>query len=118
VLADDAANLVFDSVWMFGAAPADLPAFARLILDEYCLGLRDAGWRGDEDAVRATFAAIAALRFGLLAGSLLGFAHNEAQHAIWEGRYGRPIAEIVARRVAVVIHALSLADQGRALLGR
>src|SRR5947209_11043405 len=95
---------------------ADLPAFARLILDEYCLGLRDSGWRGDEGAVRATYAAIAALRFGLLAGSLLAFVHDAARHEVWEARYQRPIARIVAPRLAVVTHALALADQGRALL--
>lgn len=85
VLGEDPANLVFDSAWMYAVPAADLPVLSRLVLDEYCAGLRDAGWAGDEGAVRASYAAIAALRFGLLARWVLALAAESGARATGAG---------------------------------
>lgn len=110
VLGEDVANLVLDSVWMFDAAATRLPTFERAILAGYLDGLREAGWTGDPALVRASYAAIGALRFGLLAEPVLRLAHDETQHGIMEARYDLPIAAIVAQRAALLGHALALAE--------
>ena len=113
VLGEDVANLVLDSIWMFDVDAARLPGFERAILRGYLGGLREAGWRGDEATVLAAYAAIGALRFGLLAHQVLRQAHDEKERALLEARHGRPGAEVVARRAAMLRHALSLGAAGR-----
>lgn len=109
VLGEDLANLVFDSAWMLDIAVERLPGFERAVLEGYLSGLRDAGWTGDDATVRAAYGAIGALRFGLLAAPVLNLARDEAQHATLASRYGRPIAETIALRAAVVRRGLDLA---------
>jgi hypothetical protein len=86
-----------------------LPGFERAVLEGYLSGLRDAGWTGDATLVYAVYAAIGALRFGLLAAPVLNLALDEARHETLEARYGRPIAATITRRAAVVRRALDLA---------
>lgn len=117
VLGEDPANLAFDSAWMYGVPGEDLPRLAPLILDEYCAGLREAGWAGDEGAVRAGFAAIGALRFGLNANYVRLLATDPARGATVVAHHGGPLATLVARRLAVVTHALAGLDAAQALLG-
>jgi hypothetical protein len=109
VLGEDIANLVLDSAWMLDIAGERLPQFERAVLDGYLAGLCDAGWTGDERDVRAAYAAIGALRFGLLAGPVLAQARDEERHATLEARYGRPVPEVIAWRAAVVRRGLELA---------
>jgi hypothetical protein len=108
VLGEDIANLVLDSAWMLDIAGERLSQFERAVLDSYLAGLRGAGWAGDEGDVRAAYAAIGALRFGLLAGPMLAQSRDEERHAMLEARYGRPIAEVIAWRAAVVRRGLEL----------
>jgi len=118
VLGEDPANLVFDSAWMYGVPSAALPTLLPLVLDEYCAGLREAGWTGDERAVRAGYAAIGALRFGLNANYVLLLATDPARGAHAAANHGGPLSALVARRLAVVTHALAGMDAARALLER
>jgi hypothetical protein len=111
--AEDIANLVLDSVWMF-KIPADvLPAYEQHVWNGYIAGLRAAGWQGDEAQVRFVYAAAAALRFGLLAGRLLQAANDESAHAELEQRYHRTMREIIGPRAAAVRHALELGREAR-----
>ncbi len=106
--AEDIANLVPDSVWMF-KVPADmLPAYEGYVWNGYIAGLRAAGWRGGEALIRFVYAATTALRFGLLAGHLLQAANDESGHIELEQRYHRTMREIIGPRAAVVRHALEL----------
>jgi len=118
VLGEDRANLVFDSAWMYGVPSAALPTLLPLVLDEYCAGLREAGWTGDERAVRAGYAAIGALRFGLNANYVLLLATDPARGAHAVANHGGPLSALVVRRLAVVTHALAGMDAARALLER
>jgi hypothetical protein len=112
-IAEDIANLVLDSVWMQLVESAALPAFEQVALDGYLEGLRDAGWTGPAGTMRATYATVGALRFGLLAGQLLAIARDEEQHATLEWKYGRPAAAVIASRAATVGHELVLAEEIR-----
>ena len=113
---EDIANLVSDSVWMLKIDCSMLVEFERLIWDGYLAGLHLSGWDGDERMVRFVYAATAALRFGLLAGLVLRQVHNCQEHSEIEQRYQRPIEQIVRQRIAVVAHALRLADEAERLL--
>jgi hypothetical protein len=111
--AEDIANLVLDSVWMF-KIPADvLPAYEQDVWNGYMAGLRAAGWQGDEAPIRFVYAATAALRFGLLVSRLLQMANDESGHAWLEQRYHRTMREIIGPRAAVVRHALELGREAR-----
>jgi len=117
VLGEDPANLVFDSAWMYGLPSDDLPLLIPLVLDEYCAGLREAGWRGDERAVRAGYAAIGALRFGLLANNVCLLARDLARAADAVASHGGPLELLVTRRLVLVTGALAELGAARALLG-
>jgi hypothetical protein len=114
-LAEDCANLVCDSVWMQTADGQSLPEFERVVLNGYQAGLRDAGWAGDWQEIHAAYAAVAALRFGLLAGRVLAMARDEAGYAELERRYQRPARAVITDRALVVAHALALAAELREL---
>jgi hypothetical protein len=101
---------------MYAGPGEHLPALIPLVLDEYCAGLREAGWAGDERAVRAGYAALGALRFGLLSNTVRLLATDPARGAHAVASHGGPLPALVARRLAVVVHALEGADAARALL--
>lgn len=112
----DPANLVLDAT-ASGYLPADrVVELDRSVVDAYLDGLAEAGWRGPSTPITAGHDATAALRFGLSAPDLLALARNPARHDALEQRHGRPIAEIIASRAAVVRHALQLADHARRTL--
>jgi len=116
VLGEDPANLAFDSAWMYALPSDDLLTTIPLIIDEYCAVLREAGWAGDERAIRAGYAAIGALRFGLNAKFVHLLATDPARGAHAVASHGEPLAVLVARRIAVVTHALEGLDAARVLL--
>lgn len=113
----DPANLVLDAA-ASGYLPVDrLADLDHDAIDAYLDGLAETGWQDPPAPIRAGHDATAALRFGLDAPDLLALARNQDRHAKLEERHGRPIAEIVASRAAVVRHALQLADRAASRLG-
>ena len=63
------------------------------------------------------YAAIGALRFGLNAKYVLLLATDPARAAGAVASHGGPLDALVARRLAVVAHALAGLDAARASLG-
>ncbi|HEY1011707.1 MAG TPA: hypothetical protein VGE07_03320, partial [Herpetosiphonaceae bacterium] len=61
----DAGNLTLGATARWHVLPADLPKLEALVYPGYLAGLADAGWQGDERAVRLAYA----LAGGLLASS-------------------------------------------------
>ncbi|MEH2024762.1 phosphotransferase [Nostoc sp.] len=116
VLGEDIVNLVLDSVFLLFVDGSSLITLEKLVLEGYLAGLRSAGWNGDERVVRFTYAAFAALHFGLIAGRLLKLVHNESRHSWLEQRFGRTFDEIITSRAIAITHALELADEARLLL--
>ena len=113
---EDIANLVLDSIWMFRIESDDLLEYEQFVWQGYLAGLREAGWHGDEREVRFVYAAVAALRFGLLAGHLLQTANDSSVHSELEERYKRSIETIFRDRARCVHHALLLGDEALMLL--
>jgi hypothetical protein len=54
-----------------------------------------ASWDGDENIIRFVYAAIASLKFGLLAGGLFLLVRARDRLAELEQRFGRKVEEIV-----------------------
>ncbi|QKQ77428.1 hypothetical protein FBB35_32720 [Nostoc sp. TCL240-02] len=116
VLGEDIINLVLDSVFLLFVDGSSLIPLEKLVLEGYLTGLRSAGWNGDERVVRFTYAALAALHFGLIAGRLLKLVQNESRHSWLEQRFGRTFDEIITSRAIAITHGLKLADEARLLL--
>ena len=108
-LGEDVANAVFDSVWMNDVSPQLLTALHAHAVDGYVDGLRDAGWRGDDEQVRWNYAVVAGLRFGLLAGRMQTAASDPAYIAQLESRYGGSGEAMLSARLAVCELALDAA---------
>ncbi len=60
---EDVANLILDSFTDGLMDAALLPEFAEAAIDGYIAGLRDGGWPGSADKVRATIAASGAAKY-------------------------------------------------------
>jgi hypothetical protein len=109
--------LVLGSLSFFeavGIAPHDLDAacFAN-----YVIGLRDAGWAGDDRLARLGFTADAALH--MTVGALrqaLPLVTDPALHLFGEDLFGCPLAKVVESWVALWEFQFALADEARALL--
>lgn len=113
---EDIANLVLDSVWMLCVGRDDVKRLEEIALGGYIAGLQQAGWAHDPRLIELGYALTGALRFGLLAGSLLQLIHDESQHDEIARRYGQPFEHVIAQRAAVVSHGLTLASRARRLL--
>lgn len=100
----------------YDLAPADLPSLDEALFDQYCEGLRDAGWRGDRHRVRFAYTAHAALRnlFNAV-GTLIP---DDAQRAATQQNQGRTWEELAERRAAIRPFLLDRAAEARALLER
>ena len=68
---EDLAGLVFPTVALDGVKRSDVAAFEEVAFSEYLRGLREAGWGGDEVAVRFAYLAHGCVRFSVLSASLL-----------------------------------------------
>jgi Phosphotransferase enzyme family len=114
---EELAQLVVASLLYFetmGIAPRDLDAacFAG-----YVMGLREAGWAGEERLVRLGFTAAAALHntIGLLAPVLPMVTDPTLRSAV-EDMLGRPFAEVVEGWADLWPFQFELADEARAML--
>jgi hypothetical protein len=103
--------LFFEAV---GIRPHDLDAAC---FASYLVGLREAGWAGDERLARLGFTADAALHTTV--GALrqaLPLVTDPALHPFGEDLFGRPLAEVVEGWAELWPFQFELADEARALL--
>jgi len=107
-LGSDAVNLVYDSAWMFDLSAERLRQLVPVVRAAYADGVTETDPSLSRSLLERAFGRIAALRFGLLLGSLLETCANPHTHAALEARYGRSMESIVSERVAVVRSALTL----------
>lgn len=64
---EDAGNLVTDSVWDGWLPAVELPHIGQVVWESYLVGLREAGWTGDERLARLGFCAGGAVKYAWLA---------------------------------------------------
>ncbi|MEO2005195.1 MAG: phosphotransferase, partial [Candidatus Poribacteria bacterium] len=68
---EDLASLVFATIGLNGVERCDFGEFREIAFAQYMQGLREAGWRGDEPAVRFAFLAHGCLRFSVYIASIV-----------------------------------------------
>ena len=71
---EDVSNLIIDSFTDGLMDPGLLPELAEHVTDAYLDGLRDGGWSGSADRVRAAVAACGAAKYSWLGPAILGRA--------------------------------------------
>jgi hypothetical protein len=70
-------------------------ALDQVVFEGYLEGLRGAGWRGDPQKVRSTYAAAAILRYCIGVSGVAFMVNDESQHSMLEQVFGHPVEELV-----------------------
>ncbi|HEX6291083.1 MAG TPA: phosphotransferase [Herpetosiphonaceae bacterium] len=118
-LGEDVGNLFGVSLLNFDVEVDQAVELEALIFHEYLAGLREAGWDGDVQAVRAAFVTAAALRciFSTACWPVAITLDTSNRYiAETEARWKRPIEQIFRQWAAVTRLLLSRADEARTLL--
>jgi hypothetical protein len=121
-LGEDAGHLFALALVLSSGAPDAVARLHDAIWGGYLAGLRAAGWRGDERAVRYAFAANAALFAALpVAGAVPAALSPELRgtryrHGV-EALFRAPLEALAAPWAAAGYRLLDLADEARDLLG-
>jgi hypothetical protein len=90
------AAFVWASIY-FGAVPGqDAFRLEQIALDGYMDGLKEAGWQGDPDMVRFSYAATEYWRyvFGGFAGEIIPYWLDERYHPMLEKNWGKTIGQM------------------------
>lgn len=87
------------------------------VWESYLAGLREAGWRGEERAVRFCYTAYPALRWGLVFPlvMVLPYAHDAVRRADVEAKYEMPIEQLLTQWAGAFYFLLDWADEARCL---
>jgi hypothetical protein len=110
---EDAANLILDSCSDGLMDVALLPQIAAGVTDGYLAGLRDGGWSGPGDSVRAAIAACGAAKFSWFGPAMIGRA---IRGDMGSASYGQDTSPAVAVERLAGLVAL-IADWAAAVLG-
>ena len=98
-----------------GLRPHQFARLEALAYPAYLVGLADAGWDGDERAVRLGFALAGGMLYSLFACWWIGLALDESRHAAAEQRAGRSIDAFFEQKSYLLDYVLGLVDEGYAL---
>ncbi len=88
----DVGPFAADAVLDYGAPVDRIAELHEAVEGGFIAGLRDHGWRGDEDHLRRAMRLVAALKFAWIAPAVE--QPDEARLAKWEAAYGRPAARV------------------------
>ena len=102
-------------IWL-DAEPDELGTMSERSFAAYVEGLRDAGWRGDERAVRFAYAASAALYMAPPVPLWLSRIADSARREWLERKCRRDAREVVRGWSLLLDHMLGLADEAYALV--
>ena len=116
-IGEDLTPLVASTVLWFGLPPTQLTELDQVTFEGYLRGLKEAGWRGDPQAVRLGYTAYTALQFGLGLTRLPELlALDEPGRLRAEALMGRSIEEVIDNTVSVRQFIRDRADEARALM--
>lgn len=118
--AGEIGNLVMCSLMNLDVAADDAADLDTLIWENYLLGLRETGWRGDSCAVRFCYTAYPALRWGWVFPTLmvLPALRNPRKREETEIVYGRPVEQVLEQWAKTCYLLLDFADEARSLYAR
>ncbi len=112
-LGEDIGNLVPDSVFDLFVPARNLASLDREVFGGYLSGLREAGWEGDERAVRLGMCA-SAVKYEWL-GPLMLHRASEVDHVVYGGSESVDPGLLYAERGATLAFLASWAEEARAL---
>jgi len=113
----DAKTLVHQALMYFDAEVDSVWELDAAVFRGYMDGLSDAGWRGEEAAVRMGYVVQMALGSVVLEiGPSLRMSLDESLRPWYEAVYGRPVEEILERRAGIGRFVLGLIQEVRSLL--
>ena len=107
--------LVMQTLRRFDVDIEEADRLEELVLGGYIEGLRDAGWSGEDAAIRRAYMAGIALRVGLIP-QVLRLILDEAQRAKIEPIWNRPAEQLIERWAWLAYFVLDRADEARELL--
>jgi hypothetical protein len=92
---EELAPLVGASIGFYAVMPADALRLEQIVLEGYLAGLSDAGWQGNPDLVRFSYAATLYWRsvFGAFVGEMVPWMLDERYHAAIERATGHTMEE-------------------------
>ena len=114
---EEIAPLVHASL-SFGAVPAeDAFRLEQIVLDGYLDGLREAGWQGDPDMVRFSYAATVYWRYalGAFTGEVVPWMLDERYHAAVEKAFGKTMEQLADETAASIGWVQYIYDQASRL---
>lgn len=112
----DAGDLFGESFCLSELGDTEPHLLDQAVFEGYVAGLRESGWRGNEQVVRFAFTAFCALKHLFLCFVSLKDIPDEGRHDVWERLFGRPFAEYVERQAIFLYYVLDLANEVRSLL--
>jgi hypothetical protein len=113
----DAKTLVYQALLYFDADVASVADLDAAAFRGYLQGLRGAGWRGEDAAVRVGYALQMALGNGVgEVAPTLRMALDASRRPRDEAIYGRPVGDILDRRAAIGRFLIGLMEEIRPLL--
>jgi len=111
-LGEELGPLIQASVEFFEAAGIAAQALEEASFEGYLEGLADAGWRGDPQVVRFSYAASTSIRYGVGTVRLvLPVLLDERLHARVEELLGRPKEKVFEKWAEETEHMVSLTDE-------
>jgi len=99
---EEVAPLVHASLSFGAVAPGDAFRLEQIVLDEYLGGLREAGWQGDPDMIRFSYAATVYWRYAIggFAGEMVPWMLEESSHAAVEKAWGKTMEQMADETAA------------------
>lgn len=114
---EEIAHLVWGGLRCNNVEPGQAKALDAAVFDGYLVGLREAGWQGDDRIVRYAYAAAAALFGGLgLTGHGLPMLSNQDIYPLLERIFRQPVADIFLSWRQFWPDLLDLGDEANRLL--
>jgi len=92
---EEIAPLVAASLNFLDFDIAQARALDQVVFEGYLEGLREAGWRGDPQAVRSTYAAASILRYCIGVSGVAFMIADESHRSLLEQIFGHPLEELV-----------------------
>ena len=114
---EEIAPLVHASLNFGAVPPGEAFKLEQIVLNGYMDGLREAGWQGDPDSIRFSYAATVYWRYalGAFAGEMVPWMLEEQYHAAIEQAFGKTMEQLADETAASLGWVQYIYDQASKL---
>jgi hypothetical protein len=112
---EEIAPLVAASLNFLEIDPDQTKALDKIVFENYLEGLGKAGWQGDPQVVRFTYAAASVMRYSIGVIGITSMIADENQRAWQEQAFGHPLEELVEVWAKTTRFLYDLADEARGI---